>query len=198
MPHSTLISLKSAALAARASLRGGFATGTTISTPRGPVPVQNLRRGDVIRDAEGGLHILRGVQQRSLAPQAMIEIDTRALGHDGAESDDTGETLSLAADQQVLYADWRTCILGHSAPVPIAAGRLCDGLAVRRSRKPATQVHTLSFDMSVTVLANGLPCPCPARRPPHPVAPIAPTRRSAARYTLFRDITLPRWTDRLD
>lgn len=185
--------------------QGGFATGTRIRTFRGPVAVEHLRRGDLILDADGGLHVLRDTTQRCVGPKGVVDIAPGALMADGAEGPQH-TTLSLAAGQPVLYADWRTCVLGSAEPVPVAAGRLCDGLQVRRSRATATQIHTLAFDMGVTVLANGLPCPCPARRSPHRADPPhgsgrgeipgAPPRVPAPARSLFQGVSLAGLNDR--
>lgn len=196
-----------ARIPAHRSPNGGFAAGTHIRTFRGPVAVEHLRRGDLILDADGGLHVLRDTAQRCVGPQGVVNIDPGALMADGAEGpQDT--TLSLAACQPVLYADWRTCVLGNAEPVPVAAGRLCDGLRVRRSRATATQVHTLAFDMGVTVLANGLPCPCPARRRRHPAAVAESGCRSGSRHgspgsaarprSLFQGVSLAGWHNSAD
>lgn len=134
---------------------GGFAAGTMIRTLWGFVPVERLMAGDVIIDAAGTLHSLRAVTQRSVGADGVVDIDTCTLRHGELDA-----TLSVAADQEVMFTDWRTRILGAAGAVPVAANRLRDGVLVRYSRAQATRVFALQFDAAVIIIANGLRCRC--------------------------------------
>lgn len=134
---------------------GGFAAGTMIRTLWGFVLVERLMAGDIIIDAAGALHSLRAVTQRSVGADGVVDIDTCALRHGELDA-----TLSVAADQEVMFTDWRTRILGAAGAVPVAAHRLRDGVLVRYSRAQATQVFALQFDAAVVIVANGLHCRC--------------------------------------
>lgn len=172
---------------------GGFAAATLIRTLWGIVPVERLMAGDVIIDAAGMLHSLRAVTQRNVAANGVVDIDTCTLRHGELDG-----TLSVAADQEVMFTDWRTKILGAAGAVPVAAHRLRDGVLVRYSRAQATQVFALQFDTAVVIVANGLHCRCTGPEGVHPetaaqqraTAP-RPVRRAPVRgRSLFQNVSV--------
>lgn len=177
-------------------LGGGFAAGTLLETPGGPVPVERLRRGDRLTTIGGG-----SIRLRHAAP-------LRALG--GAQSgvvllppDTLGpgqprRVLRLGARQAVWLAESDGQGARHHALA--AAGLLC-GAAACWAAAGSPPLYSLlaeanSADGGGVVLAEGLACALrPPTRPehdPHAGAALAAARRAQQRARPRHELVPPR------
>jgi hypothetical protein len=128
-----------------------FTAGTLIRTPRGEVPVERLRAGDLVLTLDDGPQPLRWVgQQRVPARGAFAPVVIRA-GTFGAH-----RTLTVSPQHRILVRDAAAELLFGEAEVLVAAKDLVDGSRVFvREGGMVDYVHLL-FDRHQVVFSEGM------------------------------------------
>jgi hypothetical protein len=129
-----------------------FVAGTLIDTPRGPIPVEALRPGDLVETRDHGARVLRwlGISTRRAAgADAPVRIGAGALGDHA--------TLELSPNHRVLIADARAELLFAEAEVLVRARDLVGraGIARREDGRAVRYVHLL-FDRHEILRGGGL------------------------------------------
>ncbi len=150
-----------------------FSAGTRILTPRGEIPVERLRVGDLVTTADNGPQPLLWSAMRHLGPEELaatpqnkpVEIAAGAFGNDRPliVSPQHGVLLTLDGEQLLARA--------------VHLARL-DGHAVRQRRDCRTVTYWhLFFERHEIVFSNGLATESyyPG---PHAIANLAPSARS--------------------
>lgn len=138
-----------------------FADGTLIDTPRGPVPVETLRPGDMVTTLDSGPLPLRWVGRREIdgawlrrMPQlAPVMVPAGAFGP-GLPSAD----LVLSPNHRILLRHALSDMLFGETEVLAAAKHLLDRHVIPApdARNGVAYNHLL-FDQHEIVFANGLP-----------------------------------------
>lgn len=138
-----------------------FAAGTLIDTPGGPVPVEDLAPGDLVRTRDGSDRPLRWRSARRIGADALagrpnlwpVCIAAGALGRNRPESD-----LLVSPQHRVLLRSGVARRLSGAAEVLVPAIRLV-GLPGIAQVCPAEGVsyHHFATDRHDIVLANGVP-----------------------------------------
>ena len=129
-----------------------FVAGTLIDTPTGPVPVQDLRPGDLVLTLDNGAQPLRWIGAREIEARDNFAPIRICAGSYGAEAD-----VLLSPQHRVLIRDvWAELLFGESE-VLVKAKDLVNDKTVRReeSETPVTYVHLL-FDQHNIVTSSGL------------------------------------------
>lgn len=129
-----------------------FVAGTLIDTPNGPVPVQELRPGDLVLTLDNGVQPLRWIGAREIEARDNFAPIRICAGSYGAEAD-----VLLSPQHRVLIRDvWAELLFGESE-VLVKAKDLVNGKTVRReeSGEAVTYVHLL-FDQHNIVTSSGL------------------------------------------
>ena len=133
-----------------------FGLGTPLDTPRGPVPVEDLQPGDVVRSDRGdtaiqwiGIRVFPAAEPRP----ALYRVSARAFG-DGRP---TGPlVLGAGASLLVTGPACRPFAGGEAAFVPIAARE--DGMAVAELSPPGdVTLFGVALRDHGAVLAGGVP-----------------------------------------
>ena len=135
-----------------------FTPGTLIATPRGEVPVENLRMGDRIITRDNGMQEIRWVGRRDMswtdlaaAPHLKpILIRQGSLGNGLPERD-----MMVSPNHRVLVANDRTALYFDEHEVLVAAKHLVAGKGVHSvDAAGASYIHFM-FDRHEVVLSNG-------------------------------------------
>lgn len=129
-----------------------FVAGTLIDTPKGPVPVQDLRPGDLVLTLDNGAQPLRWIGAREIEARDNFAPIRICAGSYGAEAD-----VLLSPQHRVLIRDiWAELLFGDSE-VLVKAKDLVNDKTVRReeSETPVTYVHLL-FDQHNILSSSGL------------------------------------------
>ncbi len=128
-----------------------FVAGTSIHTPDGLTPVEDLRPGDLVLTRDDGARPLRWSGSRTVAAEgdfAPIHFSAGALGDHGA--------LTLSPQHRVLVSDGISEMLFGEAEVLIAAKDLVNDHSIRRQPGGSvTYVHLL-FDHHQVIWSEGL------------------------------------------
>ena len=129
-----------------------FATGTLIETDTGPVPIETLAVGDLVRTMNNGLQPIRWIGKRrisGLADMAPILFRAGALGN--------YRDLRVSPQHRMLVSDWRSEIYFAETQVFVAAKHLTNDSTIRRVPcDEITYVH-MSFDQHEVIFAEGVP-----------------------------------------
>lgn len=136
-----------------------FAAGTLIETGSGPIPVEDLRPGDLVRTRDHGLQPLRWVGRRRLSyvellaqPELQpIRIDAGAFGGEGPD-----QPLTVSPQHRLLVESaWAEMLFGEAEVlVPAKHVEGSPGIARLCPVQGVTYVHIL-FDQHELVLSNG-------------------------------------------
>jgi hypothetical protein len=129
-----------------------FVAGTLIDTPKGPVPVQDLRPGDLVLTLDNGAQPLRWIGAREIEARDNFAPIRICAGSYGAQAD-----VLLSPQHRVLIRDiWAELLFGESE-VLVKAKDLVNDKTVRReeSETPVTYVHLL-FDQHNILSSSGL------------------------------------------
>lgn len=135
-----------------------FTPGTTIATPRGEIPVEDLKVGDRVVTRDNGLQTIRWVGRRALnyaelgaAPHLRpVLIEKGALGEGLPERD-----MLVSPNHRILVASDRTALFFEEHEVLVAAKHVTAARGVRPvDVLGVTYVHFLC-DRHEVVLANG-------------------------------------------
>lgn len=135
-----------------------FTPGTLIATPKGEVPVEQLREGDKVFTRDNGIQELRWTGSRNLdhadlttSPEFQpILIKAGSLGQGLPEND-----LLLSPNHRVLMTGERATLYFEESEVLSAAKHLVGMDGVAQVETPAiTYIHML-FDRHEVILSNG-------------------------------------------
>lgn len=135
-----------------------FTPGTLIATPKGEVPVEQLREGDKVFTRDNGLQELRWTGSRDLdradltmSPEFQpILIKAGSLGHGVPEHD-----LVLSPNHRVLMTGERASLYFEESEVLSAAKHLVDMDGIDQVQTLAVTYIHLLFDRHEVVLSNG-------------------------------------------
>jgi hypothetical protein len=138
-----------------------FADGTLIDTPNGPVPVEQLRPGDMVVTRDSGPLPLRWVGRRVLSPDVLkmqpnlrpIQVAQDTFGAGLPASD-----LTLSPNHRLMLSDWRVEMLFGEPDVLVAVRMLQDNgnISVADAPRGIAYNHLL-FDRHEIVFANAMP-----------------------------------------
>jgi Ca2+-binding RTX toxin-like protein len=135
-----------------------FTPGTLIATPRGEVPVENLREGDRVITRDNGIQEIRWIGSRTLSRDELarapnlkpILIKAGSLGHGLPERD-----MVVSPQHRVLIAGDRSQLYFDESEVLVAAKHLVNtGTIQTLDTLRTTYVHFM-FDRHEVVLSNG-------------------------------------------
>ena len=130
---------------------GGFAEGTCLATPAGPVPVETLRAGDSLLTRGGGQCRLAAVIHNDAPPDAgLVRIGVGALGPDLPARE-----LTVTADQRVLMRSDDTLRLFGTAEALVLARDLAESPAAAWPQDRAGRWVALDLGRAEMVLADG-------------------------------------------
>ncbi|GHC16447.1 hypothetical protein GCM10007291_13660 [Gemmobacter nanjingensis] len=135
-----------------------FTPGTLIATPRGEVPVEELKAGDRVITRDNGIQQIRWVGQKalnwtdlSLNPHLKpILIRKGSLGNGLPERD-----MMVSPNHRVLVANDRTALYFDEHEVLVAAKHLVAGRGVHEVDSMGTTYIHFMFDRHEVVLSNG-------------------------------------------
>lgn len=137
-----------------------FVAGTIIETATGPVPVEDLRLGDLIWTKDAALQPLRWIGKRRIAIADLIAnpalrpviFDPGALGE--ARPD---RLMELSPQHRLCLGGWKTELHFGEGEVLVPAGALINGTTIRQETpaKDVTYVHFL-LDGHQIVRSNGV------------------------------------------
>lgn len=135
-----------------------FTPGTLIATPKGEVPVQNLKAGDKIITRDNGIQEIRWTGARHLDWAALcanphlkpVLIGQGSLGNGLPERD-----MMVSPNHRMLVANDRTALYFEEHEVLVAAKHLIDGRGVQQVDAAGTTYLHMMFDRHEVVLANG-------------------------------------------
>lgn len=128
-----------------------FAAGTLIETDTGPLAIEALRPGDLVRTLDHGLQPLRWVGTRSVpgaGPLAPVTIAAGALGN--------YRDLVVSQQHRFLIRGWQAELHFGQPEVLIAAKHLVNGRTIRlHPRRRITYAH-LALDRHEVIFAEGI------------------------------------------
>lgn len=128
-----------------------FVAGTLIRTPRGEVPVESLRPGDMVQTQDDGAKPIRWSGQRTVEARGDFAPICIRQGTFGATRD-----VMLSPQHRVLVRDSLADLLFGSAEVLVAAKNLVNGDTVQIvEAAEVTYVHLL-FDRHQVVFSEGI------------------------------------------
>ncbi|MEB8387620.1 Hint domain-containing protein [Rhodobacteraceae bacterium KMM 6894] len=129
-----------------------FVAGTMIATPDGPVAVETLRPGDMVKTRDEGAQPLRWIGQRQV--EAVGEFAPIFIAADtfGAHGD-----LFLSPLHRVLIRDSLAELLFGEREVLVAARDLVNDHSVRRIEGGQVEYVHILFDRHQVVFSEGLP-----------------------------------------
>lgn len=140
--------------ATAAAAISGMATGMTVLTLRGAVPVEQLVCGDRVV-TRSGARTLRSISVQRYLNIGMVHLPAGALGHERPEA-----SLCLPTGQKILLRDWRAQAIYKQDTAAIPSGRLVDGDVLCLEQIAETELYSLGFDQTEVVYAEGLELIC--------------------------------------
>lgn len=138
-----------------------LARGTLVDTPAGPVPVETLEPGDLVRTLDGPPRPLRWVGHRRVSAAELtadpslrpIRIAKGALGRNAPRRD-----LVVSPQHRVLVRDWRAQLLFGEDQVLAPAKALVDDWRIRVDPACAgVEYFHLLFDDHQVIFTEGAP-----------------------------------------
>ncbi len=135
-----------------------FTPGTLIATPKGEVPVQNLKAGDKIITRDNGIQEIRWTGAKHLDWAALcanphlkpVLIRQGSLGNGLPERD-----MMVSPNHRMLVANDRTALYFEEHEVLVAAKHLVGAKGVQTVDAAGTTYLHMLFDRHEVVLANG-------------------------------------------
>ncbi|MFN3646214.1 MAG: Hint domain-containing protein [Gemmobacter sp.] len=135
-----------------------FTPGTLIATPRGEVPVEDLKVGDRVITRDNGIQDIRWVGRRDMtagdfavAPHLRpVLVRKGALGNGLPERD-----MMVSPNHRLLVANDRTALYFDEHEVLVAAKHLLAGEAIRAIHSSGTSYIHFMCDRHEVVLSNG-------------------------------------------
>lgn len=128
-----------------------FVQGTPIETANGPVPVEQLKVGDLLRTVDSGFQPIRWIGSRQVAAQgdfAPILFTKGALGND--------EPLRVSPQHRMLLSGWRAEMLYGQSEVLAPAQSLLNGDTIVREVGGEVEYFHVMFDHHELVYAAGI------------------------------------------
>ena len=135
-----------------------FTPGTLIATPRGEMPVEQLRAGDKVVTRDNGIQEIRWVGERSMTGQELrlnthlqpVFIKRGALGNGLPEQD-----MLVSPNHRMLVANDRTQLYFDEHEVLVAAKHLIGSHGVYSVEAIGVNYIHFMFDRHEVVLSNG-------------------------------------------
>ncbi|MBT8410739.1 MAG: Hint domain-containing protein, partial [Octadecabacter sp.] len=125
---------------------------TLIETDTGPVTVESLKEGDLVRTLDNGLQPIRWIGKRrisGLGDMAPVRIRAGALGN--------YRDLFVSPQHRMLIHDWRSEIYFGEPQMFVAAKHLINDKTITRTPcSDVTYVH-MTFDRHEVIFAEGAP-----------------------------------------
>ncbi len=128
-----------------------FVRGTEIEGANGPVAVEDLKVGDLLRTVDNGLQPLRWVGRRRVAAKgdfAPILIGKGALGNDVA--------LRVSPQHRVLLSGWKAELFFGQIEVLASAKSLVNGDTIVREVGGEVEYFHIMFDQHELVFSAGI------------------------------------------
>ncbi|PWK62724.1 Hint domain-containing protein [Roseicyclus mahoneyensis] len=135
-----------------------FTPGTLIATPRGEVPVENLRVGDRVITRDNGIQEIRWVGTRTLDRSELAQnpnfkpilIKKGSLGHGLPERD-----MVVSPQHRLLIANQMTELYFNETEVLVPAKHLLNKWGISQLETLRTTYIHFMFDQHEVVLSNG-------------------------------------------
>jgi hypothetical protein len=128
-----------------------FTDGTLIETPGGPVPVEDLRAGDLVMTFDNGPQPLRWVGARTVKAEGALAPVVIAQGALGADRD-----TAVSPQHRMLMRGWQAEMLFGEPEVLAPAIGLVNGDTIYRKSGGEVRYHHILFDRHQIVRANGM------------------------------------------
>ncbi len=128
-----------------------FVRGTEIETENGPVPIESLKAGDLLRTVDNGFQPLRWVGNRRVAAKgdfAPIRFNTGALGND--------KPLRVSQQHRVMLSGWRAELFFGQPEVLASAKSLVNGDTIIREVGGEVEYFHILFDQHELVYSAGI------------------------------------------
>ncbi|RME17157.1 MAG: type I secretion protein [Alphaproteobacteria bacterium] len=128
-----------------------FTPGALIDTPEGPVPVEELRVGQLVSTLDHGPQPLRWIGRRSVPARgehAPIRFMAGALGND--------RELLVSPQHRMLVSGWRAELHFGEPEVLIAAKHLVNGDTIHVAPRESVDYIHICFDRHEIVFAEGV------------------------------------------
>jgi hypothetical protein len=129
-----------------------FVRGTLIETATGPLPVETLKVGDLVRTADHGLQPIRWIGKRRVAGHGAMAPVLIAAGALGNHRD-----LRVSPQHRMLLSHWTNEVHFGSAQVLVAARHLVNDTTIRAAPCAAVTYVHMVFDAHEIVFAEGIP-----------------------------------------
>lgn len=128
-----------------------FTKGTLIETDTGPMPIETLKVGDLVRTLDHGLQPIRWIGSRTVpgtGAMAPVTIEAGALGN--------YRRLQVSQQHRMLLSDWRSEIYFGDGQVLVAAKHLANERSIRITPQPEVTYLHLIFDLHEVIFAEGI------------------------------------------
>ncbi len=129
-----------------------FTRGTSLRTPKGEVPIECLRIGDLVTTADHGDQPVRWIGSRKVAAigkLAPVLIAANTLGNT--------RRLLVSQQHRMLLSNWRSQLLFGEEEVLVAAKHLVNGHNIRVIQGSEVEYFHVLFDHHEIVFAEGAP-----------------------------------------
>lgn len=129
-----------------------FVRGARIRTPRGAVPIETLRPGDLVQTLDHGAQQIRWIGsslRRARGDMAPILIRAGALGN--------GRDLRVSPQHRMLVRGWQANLLFGESEVLVPAKFLVDGTGILPEEGGVVEYFHMLFDRHEIVWADGAP-----------------------------------------
>ena len=135
-----------------------FTPGTMIATPRGEVPVEELRAGDRVITRDNGIQEIRWIGEKALSGQELrlnthlqpILVKAHSLGNGLPERD-----MLVSPNHRLLVANDRTQLYFDEHEVLVAAKHLVGGKGIHQIESIGVSYIHFMCDRHEVVLSNG-------------------------------------------
>lgn len=129
-----------------------FAKGTLIETDTGPLPIETLKVGDLVKTMDNGLCPIRWIGHRTVSgldAMAPVTIEAGALGN--------YRRLKVSQQHRMLVNDWRNELYFGDTQVLVAAKHLVNGRTIRVTPQPEVTYLHMILDAHEVIYAEGIP-----------------------------------------
>ena len=129
-----------------------FTRGTSLRTPKGEVPIESLRIGDLVTTADHGDQPIRWIGSRKVAAigkLAPVLIAANTLGNT--------RRLLVSQQHRMLLSNWRSQLLFGEEEVLVAAKHLVNGHSIRVIQGSEVEYFHVLFDHHEIIFAEGAP-----------------------------------------